>query len=151
MNRPFEIDHLDHVVLRTADLPRLVAFYEGLGCSVERDSKELGMCSLRAGVSMLDIVDIEGMVGQMGDQGSPPDVDGRNVDHFAFRVEPYDETAILEYCEEHGIEAKAAPFALLGADGYGPAVYLSDPAGNRVELKGPPSEDQTPPTLPKSG
>jgi len=25
-----------------------------------------------------------------------------------------------------------------GADGYGPSMYIRDPEGNRVELKGPP-------------
>ena len=30
-----------------------------------------------------------------------------------------------------------------GADGHGPSLYLTDPDGNTVELKGPPDADQS--------
>ena len=63
---------------------------------------------------------------------------GRNLDHFALRIEPFDESDILAFCAEHQIEAQAMAQPLLGADGYGPAIYIRDPDGNRVELKGPP-------------
>ena len=39
------------------------------------------------------------------------------------------------------------PFALFGADGYGPSIYVKDPDGNTVELKGPPIENQDEPGL----
>ena len=133
---PFAIRQLDHIVLRTADLPRLVSFYLALGCSVERDVTErLGMMQMRLGASMLDIVDVHGALG--GEVAGPPTQRGRNLDHFAVRVEPYDEQAILDFCDAAGIEATVPPFELLGAEGVGPAVYIQDPDGNRVELKGP--------------
>ena len=92
---------------------------------------------------MIDIVDANGRLGQSG--GAPPGAEGRNLDHFALRIEPFDRDAILEFCAVHSIEAQAMEHALLGADGYGPAVYLTDPDGNRVELKGPPDPEQPPP------
>ncbi len=137
--RPFDIQRLDHIVLRTADVPRLQAFYEALGCTVVRDlGPQRGLVQLRLGDSMLDLVDVNGDIGRAGDSGAPPGSDGRNVDHFAVRVAPFDKAAILAFCGERGIEAKSPDGLLLGADGFGPAVYITDPEGNRLELKGPP-------------
>lgn len=146
---PFSIARLDHIVLRTNQLENLFEFYQLLGATLERDLREkMGMLQLRLGDSMMDIVDASGMIGKMGDPGAGPDVDGRNLDHFAVRVDPYDEAKILAFCSHNDVEASALPMPLLGADGYGPAIYAKDPDGNRIELKGPPNEDQTPPVLP---
>ena len=155
--RTFEILKLDHLVLRTRDLPRLRDFYLELGCSIERDRRaELGMVQLRIGASMLDIVDVHGPIGQSGSKPGETDqslghsnddhrnLDHRNLDHYAVRIEPYDEVAILAFCEARGIPAEAPSFPLLGADGYGPAVYITDPDGNRLELKGPPNPEHGP-------
>jgi catechol 2,3-dioxygenase-like lactoylglutathione lyase family enzyme len=151
--RPFEIQRLDHLVLRTRDIERLVAFYEGLGCTIVRKLDAMSMCQMRAGDSMIDIVSIApdpAAADSAAPDSAAPDSaagaeQGRNLDHFAIRVEPFDESAILAYCEAHAIESQAMPMSLLGADGYGPAIYIKDPDGNRVELKGPPDADQTPP------
>ncbi len=149
--RPFEIQRLDHLVLRTRDIERLVTFYEGLGCSIVRKLDTMSMCQMRAGDSMIDIVSIqEDSLDPAAPDPAAPDPaagadQGRNLDHFAIRVEPFDESAILAYCEAHAIESQPMPMSLLGADGYGPAIYITDPDGNRVELKGPPDADQTPP------
>jgi hypothetical protein len=56
------------------------------------------------------------------------------------RIEPYDDERIRSFCRERGIEIEIPEQLLLGADGFGPAVYLKDPDGNRVELKGPPEK-----------
>jgi len=149
-NRPFTIERLDHLVLRTNNLERLLSFYQLLGCTIELDRRErMGMMQLRLGHSMLDIVDINGKIGRLGDKGTGPAKDGRNLDHFAVRIAPFDEQGILDFCAAHEIEAQTLPMPLLGADGYGPAIYVKDPDGNRVELKGPPNEDQTPPVFAK--
>ena len=59
------------------------------------------------------------------------------VYHFCFRVEPFDEATIRAQLQRHGVEAgPVAP--RYGAEGEGPSIYLSDPEGNVVELKGPP-------------
>ncbi len=144
-DRPFLIERLDHLVLRTRNLNRLSGFYQLLGCTVERDLRDkMGMLQLRLGSSMIDLLEVN----DKGDHGGAAStVDGRNLDHFAVRVDPFDEQAILDFCALHNIEAKSLPFPMFGADGFGPAIYIKDPDGNRLELKGPPNEDQTPPVF----
>ena len=141
---PFTLERLDHVVLRTGDVGRLVRFYQELGCSVVREVPGMQMVQLAAGRSMIDVVGVDDAAlvtsrrdGKDG-TGNQPSGDGRNMDHFALRVSPFDEAEILAFCKERGIEAQAMGSPLLGADGFGPAVYLRDPDGNRLELKGPP-------------
>jgi catechol 2,3-dioxygenase-like lactoylglutathione lyase family enzyme len=137
-DRPFEISRLDHVVLRTADPGRLRDFYVSLGCRVERENTALGLTHLRAGVSMIDLVDVAGPLGRAGGGAPAEGSDVRNMDHLALRIEPWDPDAVARFCAERGIACHLLPTLLFGADGLGPAVYLTDPDGNRVELKGPP-------------
>lgn len=136
---PFSLQRLDHLVLRTENIASLQAFYMALGCTLERDALDtIGLLQLRLGASMLDLVDVNGQLGQSG--GAAPEATGRNLDHFAIRIDPFDADAILAFCQSRGIPAHAMHQPLLGADGYGPAVYIEDPDGNRVELKGPPED-----------
>ena len=134
-----EIQGLDHVVLRVADLERSIAFYEAvLGLPVERRIDELGLVQLRAGHSLIDLVGIDTKLGQAG--GGPVAPDGRNVDHFAIALARFDEPAIRAHLEAHGVEAGDTG-RRYGAKGYGPSIYIHDPDGNVVELKGPPEPD----------
>ena len=136
---PFVCKRLDHLVLRTENIEKLREFYLSLGCNVVRDlTKTLGLLQLRLGVSMLDLVDVHGQLGLSG--GAAPASSGRNLDHFAVRVEPFDGEKILEFFSSKGVTAKLSPELVLGAEGYGQSVYIEDPDGNRIELKGP-SED----------
>ena len=130
------IRDLDHLVLRVVDAQAMVDFYcNVLGCAVVRRRDELGLVQLRAGRAMLDLVPVDGPLGRAG--GAPPGRDGRNVDHFCFRVEPFDEVAIRTTLSAAGIEAGPTA-ARYGAEGDGPSIYVTDPEGNTVELKGPP-------------
>jgi len=56
---------IDHIVLRTDRYQELIAFYSNvIGCSLEREtSDELGLTQLRAGNSLIDIVDVNGKLG----------------------------------------------------------------------------------------
>jgi catechol-2,3-dioxygenase len=127
---PFELQRLDHLVLRTNNVERLVSFYKLIGCAVVREIESMRMVQLSAGASMIDIIGT--------DELASADPAGRNLDHFALRIEPFDESDIMAFCAENQIEAQTMAQPLLGADGYGPAIYMSDPDGNRVELKGSP-------------
>jgi glyoxylase I family protein len=131
------IRDIDHLVLRVVDVEAMVAFYcDVLGCSIERRRDELGLVQLRAGRSMVDLVPVEGKLGRAG--GAAPGPEGRNLDHFCLRVDPFDEPAIRRHLEEAGIAAgEAVP--RYGAEGEGPSIYVTDPEGNVVELKGPPA------------
>jgi catechol 2,3-dioxygenase-like lactoylglutathione lyase family enzyme len=129
------IRDIDHLVLRVADLDAMLRFYSGaLGCSVERRRDDIGLVQLRAGRSLIDLVTVDGPLGRAG--GAAPGREGRNLDHFCLRVEPFDEAAIRAGLREHGVEAGAVEMRY-GAEGEGPSIYLDDPEGNTVELKGP--------------
>jgi glyoxylase I family protein len=130
------IKHLDHLVLRVSDLHAMMAFYtDVLGCPVEKVQEDLGLYQLRAGSALIDLVPVDGLLGAKG--GAAPGREGRNLDHFCLRVEPFDADAIIAHLRAHG--ADPAPVASrYGAEGQGPSVYVSDPEGNVVELKGPP-------------
>ena len=133
----FEILGLDHVVLRVTNTARLTNFYcDVLGCSVERDRPEIGLVQLRAGVSLVDLVDVEGELGRAG--GAAPGKTRRNMDHLCLRIEPFDENALIAHLVSNGV-AVGEIKSRFGADGYGPSLYISDPEGNVVELKGPPT------------
>jgi catechol 2,3-dioxygenase-like lactoylglutathione lyase family enzyme len=134
---PIAIREIDHIVLRVVDLARMQAFYgDVLGCREVRRQDEIGLVQLRAGSSMVDLIPISGKLGAAG--GAAPGTEGRNVDHFCFRVEPFDEDAIRAPLAAHGIEAGPAA-SRFGAEGEGPSIYLADPEGNMIELKGPPT------------
>ncbi len=130
------IREIDHIVLRIVDLDKTLKFYCGvLGCTVERRRDDIGLIQLRAGRALIDLVPVGGKLGDMG--GAPPGAEGRNLDHVCFRVEPFDEVAIRAHLAAHGVTAGATE-QRFGAEGEGPSIYLHDPEGNMVELKGPP-------------
>lgn len=133
---PFRIQQIDHVVLRVSDPERSLRFYQQvLGCELARRRDDLGLLHLRAGASLIDLVDIHGPLGGSA-VAAPPAGQGGNMDHFCLRIEPFDETALLAHLERHGLVAQKA-VERYGAEGTGPSIYCSDPDGNRVELKGP--------------
>ena len=131
------IREIDHLVLRVADLDAMLRFYrDALGCNVERRLDTIGLVQLRAGQSMLDLVPVDSELGRMG--GAAPGREGRNLDHFCFRVDPFDAGAIRAHLQAHG--AQPGPVEQrYGAEGEGPSIYVADPEGNVVELKGPPA------------
>ncbi|HEX6019394.1 MAG TPA: VOC family protein [Burkholderiaceae bacterium] len=130
------IRDIDHLVLRVVDLAAMERFYcDALGCSVEKRQPAIGLVQLRAGRSLLDLVPVDGPLGRAG--GAPPGREGRNLDHFCFRVEPFDEAAIRAQLRRFEVDAGPAQ-SRYGAEGEGPSIYVTDPEGNTVELKGPP-------------
>ncbi len=131
-----QIRELDHLVLRIVDLEKMLNFYCGvLGCTIERRKDSIGLVQLRAGRSLVDLVPVDGQLGRAG--GAPPGSQGRNLDHFCFRIEPFDEDAIRRHLEANNVQAGTVA-TRNGAEGEGPSMYVTDPEGNVVELKGPP-------------
>ena len=134
---PISVREIDHLVLRVTDLERMLSFYcDVLGCSIERRQDDLGLVQLRAGSSLIDLVPVDGKLGSQG--GAAPGREGRNMDHFCLRLLAFDEKGIRAYLAELGIVVGEVA-SRYGAEGQGPSIYLSDPEGNTVELKGPPS------------
>ena len=127
MPAPFTIIGLDHVVLRARDPVALERFYtEVLGCSLELRQGKLAQ--LRAGRTLIDIVPDDEAV-------ATTRMAGANLDHLCLRVEPFDASAIAKHLAAHGV-ACGAEASRYGAEGQGPSIYLHDPEGNGVELKG---------------
>jgi len=130
------ISQIDHVVIRVKDVRTMVAFYRDvLGCAEERMKDDMGLYQMRAGSALIDLVDVTGTLGKMG--GAAPGKDARNMDHFCVRLEPFDEEAIRAHLKAHGVKAPDTTMRY-GADGTGPSIYIQDPEGNTIELKGPP-------------
>ncbi|AGU47259.1 putative glyoxalase domain-containing dioxygenase [Variovorax paradoxus B4] len=133
---PFSVLRIDHVVLRVKDIVQSIAFYRDvLGCQVEKRRDDLGLVHLRAGSSLIDLVTHDGPLGRQG--GALAGKEGRNVDHLCLRIEPFDEAAIRALMARHGVPVHGEVQNNFGAEGNGPSIYIADPDGNGVELKGP--------------
>jgi len=134
---------IDHVVLRVRDIEAMTRFYcDVLGARHVAFRPELGMAHLRAGDSMIDLVAVDGPLGKPG--GAAPGKEGRNMDHLCLRVEPFDQEAIVAHLRKKGVEVGEIR-SRFGAEGNGVSIYLSDPEGNTVELKGPSDGHALPP------
>jgi catechol 2,3-dioxygenase-like lactoylglutathione lyase family enzyme len=128
----FAIKNLDHVVVCVSDLDRALRFYtEVLGCKEERRVERIGLVQLRAGASMIDLQRVN-----PGPEESELTAPTRNMDHFAIRIEPFDPPALRSHLQGFGIDPGEV-VQRYGAEGDGPSVYITDPDGNTIELKGP--------------
>ncbi|QLC24394.1 VOC family protein [Parasphingopyxis algicola] len=127
---------IDHVVFRVKGIDRVAQFYiDVIGARLEKRNDEIGLWQLRIGASLIDLVPVDGVLGAKG--GRPPEAEGHNVDHVCLRVSPWNEDAIRAHLSSHGID-NAEIVSRYGAEGDGPSIYLDDPEGNVIELKGPP-------------
>jgi catechol 2,3-dioxygenase-like lactoylglutathione lyase family enzyme len=132
---PFNLRKIDHVVLRIADLERSLAFYRDVvGATVEKRQEAIGLVQLRAGESLIDLTPLDGVLGRKG--GAGPGAEGRNVDHVALQITPFDDAAIRAHLAKHDVAIVEAG-RRYGAEGEGPSIYVADPDGNVLELKGP--------------
>ena len=132
----FSITGVDHVVLRVTDVPKALAFYEEvLGCKLERHEAAIGLWQLRAGASLFDLVDVNGVAGQRG--GAGPGTDRHNLDHVALCVRPFDDAALRAHLARHGVAIEGSSTDNYGTGGSSPSLYFRDPAGNSVELVTP--------------
>jgi glyoxylase I family protein len=131
------IKGLDHFVLRVADRDAMLNFYCGvLGLAIAHEQPELGLTHLRVGDAFIDLITIDGALGREG--GAAPGREGRNLDHLCVQVEAFNAEEIHRHFAAHGI-ASSAVLQRYGATGTGPSIYVKDPEGNGVELKGSPN------------
>jgi catechol 2,3-dioxygenase-like lactoylglutathione lyase family enzyme len=135
MENPIQITGFDHIVLRVRDRAAMLDFYQRvLGLEVDWDRPELGLTHIRAGSQLIDLVTLDGPLGRKGGRG--PGSEGRNLDHFALQVRLFDHAAIQAHLAAHGVEI-VEEGDRYGAGGDGPSLYIRDPEGNVIELKGP--------------
>jgi glyoxylase I family protein len=138
-----KIRGIDHLVLRVRDRRVMERFYcDVLGATHVAYRSEFGMSHLRVGNAMIDLVEVDGPLGKPG--GAAPGREGRNLDHLCLRVEPFDQDAIVAHLRAHRVEVGKIT-SRFGAEGNGVSIYLSDPEGNTVELKGPSDGSHKPP------
>jgi catechol 2,3-dioxygenase-like lactoylglutathione lyase family enzyme len=136
------IRNIDHLVLRVRDIEAMRAFYcDVLGAEHIAYRPDFAMSHLRVGDCMLDLVEGE-------KRGFAAPEGGRvNLDHFCFRVEPFDQEAIVAHLKQHNVPL--GPIReRYGAEGNGVSIYLTDPEGNTVELKGQSDGKPPPPQKP---
>jgi catechol 2,3-dioxygenase-like lactoylglutathione lyase family enzyme len=136
----FKVKHIDHLVLRVVNLHAMLDFYINvIGCSLEKIQEGLGLYQLRAGSSLIDLIPVDGQLGKVG--GAAPGKEARNLDHFCLRIDPFDADEIFTHLRNNGLEPGNVE-SRYGAEGEGPSIYVTDPEGNVVELKGPPQIDR---------
>lgn len=129
----FKIVGLDHVVLRVRNPERMLDFYcRVLGCTLEREKADIGLYQLRAGAQLIDLVDIRG---PLGGDGDPPEQCKANMDHFCLQITPFQPDELKVHLKNNGVIFEK-PATRYGAQGEGLSLYLYDPEGNQVELKG---------------
>ena len=68
------------------------------------------------------------------DPGFEPTSTG-GYDHLALVVEEAEPDALVEHLTDEGVEIEERFESITGARGEGPALYVRDPDGYRVELK----------------
>lgn len=130
---PFRLAGLDHVVLLVADMDAARRFYcDVVGCTVDRELPQYGMVQLRAGKSLIDLVDTSG---EEGAWGRPPVAGGRNMDHVCLATAGFEPEALRAHLAGHRV-AIVEEGTRYGATGDGYSIYFRDPFGNQIELKG---------------
>jgi glyoxylase I family protein len=130
---PFSITAIDHIVLRARDSRTLVAFYRDvIGCPVEREQPEIGLTQLRAGRSLIDV--LEAGAHGVTQASRAPGHESPNVDHFCLTIDPFDAERLRAYLISRGVTPGGVAMRY-GAEGEGPSLYFKDPEGNGVELK----------------
>ena len=124
---PFKLEGLDHVVLLVRDMAEAQRFYEQvLGCTVDRALPEYGMLQLRAGASLIDLVDIGS---EEGEWGRPKVEGGRNMDHVCIATGP----ATSRRCAptSPAMASHRRGGIRYGANGDGMSFYICDPSATR--------------------
>ena len=155
-SRPFQISHLDHIVLKCKHFDKMFFFYTDiLGCTVDH-AEDVGrfggaLTHLRAGPNtMIDLLSLDTNHLTVEGQAKVLQLLSRSsesiptlfnssfstLDHFCLRIDPFDESYLVDYFEEHDICVLSSGLRK-GAQGVGPSLYIQDPEGNVIELKGP--------------
>lgn len=120
----FNIIGLDHIVLNTSKTNELIHFYCNiLGCTIERKQPDLQLTQLRAGDSLIDIIEDKSYTRQ----------DCNNLEHFCLKIHPFRYEDCEAYFSKHDIQLYRYG-ERFGAQGKVYSFYLHDPDGNKIEL-----------------
>ena len=119
MERPYSIDHLDHIVFRVRDLERAVAFYSTLGGTV---------CIRREGTVSLEMGGGTRVTLNHEPDFHPPSVS--NMDHVNFAVNAESIGAVVDYLRGQGVQVFDE-----ARSHTAPSVRVPDPDGNVIEIR----------------
>lgn len=134
MTRPFSLVGIDHIVFLVDDMPRALAFYQGvLGCQHGYSYPALGMEQVFAGDALIVLWDT---THPGAADAVPPVAGGRNVDHVCIATGPFDAAAFRAWMAENRVAIEREAFHG-GARGMADSFFIRDPFGNLLEIKGP--------------
>ena len=122
MERPYTLDHLDHVVLRVRDLQRSLAFYRMLGGDVQGE--------VAAG-TLVRITSGQSIILQERRDYVPAEVGA--VDHINLAIRASDIRDVVAYLRENGADIAS----LVEESRAGPTVNVRDPDGYMLEIRIP--------------
>lgn len=128
MARP-SISAIDHLSLTCRRHRATLGFYTGvLGFKISNRWPQWGMTEIAAGKAVLVLVNA---ASKKGAWANSPRGAGENVHHFAFRLDPFDEPGLRKTLKRARIAIEEEH-----DEGRERAIYLRDPEGNLVELRG---------------
>ena len=128
MDRLFEPQGLDHVVLHVKDQAVSRRFYtELLGCTVEHVNEKLSLVQLRFGQNLIDLL-------PLSPHSLAPSPD-TGMDHLCLSIRCDDLGKVAAALRARGVTVEGEVVTRRGAFGEGPSLYLRDPDGYRIELK----------------
>ena len=134
---PFALEGIDHILLLVKGMQPTVRFYtKVLGCTIEGRLPQYGMLQLRAGSALIDLVDI---ADSRAAWAVPQVAGGRNLDHLCLALGAHDEEKLRRHLARHRVEIVEEGMHA-GSRGESLSLYVRDPSGNVIELKGPPAK-----------
>lgn len=124
------VQGIDHVAINVRDMEAMTAFYsEILGCSVERRREAAGLVHLRAGNTLIDLIDSNGPLGRATPAGY------RNrLNHLCLTASDFDAKLLRETFISKGV-AVGAIKERYGSTGVSRTLYFRDPENNGLELR----------------
>ncbi len=128
-----KVERLDHVVLRVQSIENMLPFYRDvLGFELALRQEGGKFAQLRAGAAIVDMLEHRGT--PTDDPDSAARDNERNMDHFALRLESFEEEKLRQHLAQSGIDAGKL-WRNDGPEGHC-SFYIQDPEGNEVELRG---------------